>query len=80
MEATEHSHQAAERAVAMAREHKVEALMKGSLHADELLQFVDCPQGLRTARLHEPCRSPGATQLPASVIYHRHGGEYLAHG
>jgi phosphate acetyltransferase/phosphate butyryltransferase len=48
--ATEHSHQAAERAVAMAREHKAEALMKGSLHADELMPFVDAPQGLRTAR------------------------------
>jgi phosphotransacetylase/acyl dehydratase len=47
---TEHSHQAAERAVAMARERKVEALMKGSLHADELMHFVDAPQGLRTAR------------------------------
>ena len=46
---TEHSHQAAERAVAMARERKVEALMKGSLHADELMHFVDAPQGLRTA-------------------------------
>ena len=50
VEATEHTHEAAERAVAMAREHKVEALMKGSLHVDELLQFVDCSQGLRTAR------------------------------
>ncbi len=50
MEFTEHSHQAAERAVAMAREHKVEALMKGSLHARELMQFVDTPHGLRTAR------------------------------
>jgi len=49
-EFTEHSHQAAERAVAMAREHRVEALMKGSLHARELMQFVDTPQGLRTAR------------------------------
>jgi len=47
---TEHSHQAAERAVALARERKVEALMKGSLHADELMHFVDTPQGLRTAR------------------------------
>lgn len=46
---TEHSHQAAERAVTMAREHRVEALMKGSLHADELMHFVDAPQGLRTA-------------------------------
>ena len=49
-EYTEHSHQAAERAVAMAREHKVEALMKGSLHADELMYFVDSPHGLRTSR------------------------------
>ena len=47
---TEHSHQAAERAVLMAREHKVEALMKGSLHADELMHFVDAEHGLRTAR------------------------------
>ena len=50
MEFTEHSHQAAERAVAMAREHRVEALMKGSLHTGELMQFVDAHQGLRTAR------------------------------
>jgi phosphate acetyltransferase/phosphate butyryltransferase len=49
-EFTEHSHQAAERAVAMARERRVEALMKGSLHTGELMQFVDAPQGLRTAR------------------------------
>ena len=49
-EYTEHSHQAAERAVSMAREHRVEALMKGSLQADELMHFVDAPQGLRTAR------------------------------
>jgi phosphate acetyltransferase len=62
MEFTEHSHQAAERAVAMAREHKVEALMKGSLHADELLQFVDCPKGLRTAH----CMSHvAALELPS---------------
>ncbi len=50
MEFTEHSHQAAERAVAMARQHKVEALMKGSLHDDELLSVVDSPSGLRTER------------------------------
>jgi len=47
---TEHSHAAAERAVALARELKVAALMKGSLHADELMGFVDTPLGLRTAR------------------------------
>jgi phosphotransacetylase/acyl dehydratase len=47
---TEHSHAAAERAVAMAREQSVAALMKGSLHADELMHFIDAPQGLRTER------------------------------
>jgi phosphotransacetylase/acyl dehydratase len=47
---TEHSHAAAELAVSLARELKVDALMRGSLHTDELLQFVDCPEGLRTER------------------------------
>ena len=36
--ATEHSHAAAEAAVAMARTGKVEALMKGALHTDELMR------------------------------------------
>ncbi|MGD0103550.1 MAG: bifunctional enoyl-CoA hydratase/phosphate acetyltransferase [Rhodopila sp.] len=35
-----HSHAAAETAVALARDGKVKALMKGSLHTDELLQEV----------------------------------------
>lgn len=47
---TEHSHAAAEHAVSLARELKIDALMRGGLHTDELLQFVDCPQGLRTER------------------------------
>jgi len=46
-----HSHAAAARAVAMAAEGKVGALMKGSLHTDELLQAVLAPEaGLRTER------------------------------
>src|SRR5581483_4669257 len=40
----------AAKAVTMARELKVDALMKGSLQADELMYFVDTPQGLRTER------------------------------
>ena len=49
--ATEHSHAAAEKAVAMARAGEVQALMKGSLHTDELMHAVVDPQtGLRTAR------------------------------
>ena len=48
---TEHSHAAAERAVAMARAGEVEALMKGALHTDELMQAVVATDtGLRTAR------------------------------
>ena len=48
---TEHSHAAAEKAVAMARAGEVEALMKGALHTDELMQAVVATDtGLRTAR------------------------------
>ncbi len=46
-----HSHAAAERAVALGREAKVEALMKGALHSDELMAaVVDKAGGLRTER------------------------------
>ncbi len=49
--ATEHSHAAAERAVAMARAGEVGALMKGSLHTDELMAAaVSGATGIRTAR------------------------------
>jgi phosphate acetyltransferase len=47
----EHSHAAAQKAVAMARAGEVEALMKGSLHTDELMAaVVPSATGLRTAR------------------------------
>jgi phosphate acetyltransferase len=47
----QHSHAAAESAVALAREGQVEALMKGSLHTDELMaEVVDKATGLRTER------------------------------
>ncbi|MCK0511594.1 bifunctional enoyl-CoA hydratase/phosphate acetyltransferase [Aromatoleum buckelii] len=46
-----HSHAAAETAVALARDGVVEALMKGSLHTDELMSAVlSKVGGLRTAR------------------------------
>jgi phosphotransacetylase/acyl dehydratase len=48
---TAHSDAAAAQAVAMARAGKVEALMKGALHTDELMHaVVDAQCGLRTAR------------------------------
>jgi len=49
--AAPHSHAAAERAVALAREGSVDALMKGALHTDELMAAaVDSALGLRTER------------------------------
>ncbi len=49
--AKEHSEAAAAEAVAMARAGKVEALMKGALHTDELMHaVVDGERGLRTSR------------------------------
>ena len=48
---TLHSHEAADVAVALAKSGKVEALMKGKLHSDELLGAVVNKQtGLRTER------------------------------
>ena len=47
----EHSHAAAEAAVALARDGEVGALMKGSLHTDELLSaVVPSAAGMRTGR------------------------------
>jgi phosphate acetyltransferase len=48
---TLHSHEAAEKAVELARAGEVEALMKGSLHTDELMApIVPSATGLRTSR------------------------------
>lgn len=48
---TPHSHAAAEQGVALARACRVEALMKGSLHTDELMSAVISKEtGLRTGR------------------------------
>ncbi|MFA5662445.1 bifunctional enoyl-CoA hydratase/phosphate acetyltransferase [Castellaniella sp.] len=51
-----HSHAAAATAVQMAARGEVEALMKGSLHSDELLAALIAPQsGLRTERRITHC-------------------------
>jgi phosphate acetyltransferase len=51
-----HSHESAERAVALVREGRAEALMKGSLHTDELMAaVVRRDTGLRTARRISHC-------------------------
>jgi phosphate acetyltransferase len=51
LEAVAHSHAAADRACALARDGVVKALMKGSLHTDELMRAVLAPEAaLRTDR------------------------------
>ena len=51
-----HSHDAAAKAVALVRAGKAEALMKGSLHTDELMAAVVAREGgLRTARRISHC-------------------------
>jgi len=48
---TEHSHDSAVKAVALARSGEIEALMKGSLHTDALMSaVVSSATGLRTSR------------------------------
>ena len=51
-----HSHDSAEKAVAIVRKGEAEALMKGSLHTDELMSAVVAREsGLRTARRLSHC-------------------------
>ena len=50
LEDVPHSHAAAERAAALAAAGEVQALMKGSLHTDELMKAVLSRPELRTAR------------------------------
>ena len=56
LKASEHSHDSAEKAVELVREGKAEALMKGSLHTDELMGAVVAREtGIRTARRISHC-------------------------
>jgi phosphate acetyltransferase len=53
---TEHSHESAAKAVELVTEGKAEALMKGSLHTDELMGAVVSKQsGIRTGRRISHC-------------------------
>ena len=56
LRASAHSHDSAEKAVELVREGKAEALMKGSLHTDELMSAVVARDtGIRTARRISHC-------------------------
>ncbi len=66
---TEHSAAAATQAVIMARAGKVEALMKGSLHTDELMRaVVDGAGGLRTARRISHVYAIDAPDYPRAIF------------
>src|SRR6201998_1331997 len=56
LKASAHSHDSAAKAVELVREGKAEALMKGSLHTDELMgAVVKRETGIRTARRVSHC-------------------------
>jgi phosphate acetyltransferase len=64
-----HSQAAAEVAVGLAREGKVEALMKGSLHTDELMSaVVKKENGLRTSRRISHCFVMDVPTLEQALI------------
>ena len=64
-----HSHSAAAKAVELVREGKAEALMKGSLHTDELMgAVVKRDTGLRTARRISHCFVLDVPSYDAPII------------
>ncbi len=66
---SEHSHDSADKAVALVREGRAEALMKGSLHTDELMgAVVRRETGLRTARRLSHCFIMDVPTYPETLI------------
>jgi phosphate acetyltransferase len=67
--ASEHSHDSAVKAVELVRAGRVEALMKGSLHTDELMGAVVARQdGIRTARRISHCFIMDVPNHPDALI------------
>lgn len=66
---TPHSHASAAKAVELVRQGRVEAVMKGSLHTDELMaEIVDRDSGLRTARRITHCFVMDVPSYPQLLI------------
>lgn len=66
---TEHSHDSAARAVALVREGRAQALMKGSLHTDEVMAAVVSREtGIRTARRVSHCFVMDVPGYPTPLI------------
>jgi len=67
--ASEHSHDSAAKAVGLVSAGKVEALMKGSLHTDELMgAVVSRESGIRTARRISHCFIMDVPSYPHPLI------------
>jgi phosphate acetyltransferase len=67
--ASEHSHDSAAKAVELVRAGRAEALMKGSLHTDELMAAVVSRQtGIRTARRISHCFIMDVPNHPDALI------------
>jgi phosphate acetyltransferase len=65
---SEHSHDSAAKAVEQVRSGAAEALMKGSLHTDELMGAVVSKSGIRTARRISHCFIMDAPSHPDALI------------
>ncbi len=66
---TEHSHASAARAVELVREGRAQALMKGSLHTDEVMAAVVAREtGIRTARRVSHCFVMDVPGYPTPLI------------
>jgi phosphate acetyltransferase len=73
------SHDSAAKAVVLIREGKAEALMKGSLHTDELMaEVVARDSGIRTSRRISHCFVNGRFRACRSTDHHRCRGQYRA--
>jgi phosphate acetyltransferase len=80
LEESAHSHDSAAKAVELVREGKAEALMKGSLHTDELMGAVVArDHGIRTARRISHCFvMDGCSRSQGPADHQRCGGQHRA--
>jgi phosphate acetyltransferase len=74
-----HSHDSAAKAVELVTMGRVAALMKGSLHTDELMGAVVSRQaGIRTARRISHCFIMGRAATSRCTDHHRRRGQHRA--
>ena len=76
---SQHSHDLAAKAVELVRNGEAEALMKGSLHTDEVMGAVVAREGgIRTSRRISHCFIMDVPGHPDPLDHHRRRGEHRA--